>query len=413
MSTSTRKAVEIPLLRFFLDLRAYDKQSLGRLGLGIDEYLLALETLDHGYGLEGADELFSICKALWFKPYHTEKAFRELFDKYLDEILQEIRLERARRQEEAPGAETSPQEERSAADDKDQEDRSEDQEEDQEKDLSEDQADQTDEKDEEEQKPGTPGQSASKEDAFRSIYLRLSSQGPGNSPANRTAELRKLREEIYNQNFVLRGAYFPLRSRKIQQSFQMIRRITFEGRKDTIDWPATIRHVARQGFFDNPVLMASPQIKSGLYILVDSGGSMLPFAGLTQTMVSALRTFVGKKTQVFFFRNCPVGFLYDNEEQTRAIDIASFGDNRPRSVLIVSDAGAARGGYNPDRVAKTRNFLERMKKHKVVWLNPMPEDRWQSTTADYIHSLVPMYELTEVGFVNAIKALKLKHRNRT
>ena len=53
-----------------------------------------------------------------------------------------------------------------------------------------------------------------------------------------------------------------------------------------------------------------------------------------------------------------------------------------------------------------------MRSHRVVWLNPMPEDRWEDTSADYIYGMVPMYELNERGMITAIKALKLKHRQR-
>ncbi len=411
MSLSTKKTVELPLLRFFLELRAYDRQSLGRLGPGLEEYLLALDTLNLGYGFGSTDDLYSICKALWFKPYHTEKAFRQLFDKYLDEIVQAIRLEQARRQEQKPPEKPADNEARSAlpGDAAGEEEAPNDEQQPEENAETEEAEDNL---------PPAEGGSRQptafrEEESLRSVYLQLSGQSAEVAQAGRTDGLRQLRQEVYHQNYILRGTYFPLKSRKMQQSYQMIRRITFEGRKDTINWPATIRRIAQQGFFDDPVLMASPQIKSGLYILVDSGGSMLPFADLTRIMVGALRNFVGKKTQAYYFRNCPIGLLYEDEDQTRAIDAAAFGEGQPRSVIIVSDGGAARGGFNPDRVKATQQFLHLLKKHKVVWLNPMPADRWTDTTADYIHSLVPMYELTETGFVNAIKALKLKHRNRS
>jgi uncharacterized protein with von Willebrand factor type A (vWA) domain len=50
-------------------------------------------------------------------------------------------------------------------------------------------------------------------------------------------------------------------------------------------------------------------------------------------------------------------------------------------VLIVSDAGAARGNFNKDRVEYTVKFLKQLEQSVsyYTWLNPMPNDSWQNT----------------------------------
>ena len=157
-------------------------------------------------------------------------------------------------------------------------------------------------------------------------------------------------------------------------------------------------------------MRSSTSVRSGLTVLVDHDGSMVAFDELTNKMVEALQNYVGKKTQVYYFQNCPVGFLYENKDRTKAYSLRSFTDGKPRTVIVVSDAGAARGGYNPDRLEETKAFIKSMSKHRMVWLNPMPVERWKGTTADYVRNWVSMYEMNERGFVHAIKALKHRHR---
>ena len=145
----------------------------------------------------------------------------------------------------------------------------------------------------------------------------------------------------------------------MQQSFQLIREVVREGRKNEIDWDKTIDRVARQAHFDQLVMRATPQIRSNLHILIDHEGSMIAFDELTKTMVRALKNYTGKQTQSYYFRNCPEQVLYENEMHTRAIRLEQFCQTKPRSVIIVSDGGAARGHLNQERVRQTKTFSGR------------------------------------------------------
>ena len=79
-------------------------------------------------------------------------------------------------------------------------------------------------------------------------------------------------------------------------------------------------------------------------------------------------------------------------------------------VLIFSDAGAARGDFIPRRIQQTNAFLEQLQQHckALTWLNPMPRDSWQDTTAEAIAytKIVQMFPADRSGFENAIKVLQ-------
>ena len=78
------------------------------------------------------------------------------------------------------------------------------------------------------------------------------------------------------------------------------------------------------------------------------------------------------------------------------------------AALIFSDAGAARGDLELERVRTTVAFLDalRARVRNVAWLNPMPRVRWDGTTAGEVAQLVPMFELSRRGLYGAIGVLR-------
>lgn len=159
--------------------------------------------------------------------------------------------------------------------------------------------------------------------------------------------------------------------------------------------------------------------ESELAKLIDQDGSMVPFHPLSTRLVeTALRGGRLGRAGAYYFHNCPIGHLYHDPMHQAAIPIQDVldGFRLDRTVvLIFSDAGAARGGFNGDRVELTIAFLQQLKQQaqRVVWLNPMPRVRWTSSTAGKIAQVVPMFEATRQGLDQAINALRGRHQTLT
>jgi uncharacterized protein with von Willebrand factor type A (vWA) domain len=77
-------------------------------------------------------------------------------------------------------------------------------------------------------------------------------------------------------------------------------------------------------------------------------------------------------------------------------------------IIIFSDAGAARGLYNQQRVNWTYYFLTRLRRvaRQITWLNPMPANRWTNTTAAAIATFVPMFAVDQQGLQRAVGVLR-------
>jgi uncharacterized protein len=78
------------------------------------------------------------------------------------------------------------------------------------------------------------------------------------------------------------------------------------------------------------------------------------------------------------------------------------------SVLIVSDAGAARGNLSKERCEISEKMIVRVQQNTnlLAWLNPMPRDRWVGSSAEVIADQVQMFQLDADGFSSAIDVLQ-------
>jgi uncharacterized protein with von Willebrand factor type A (vWA) domain len=147
--------------------------------------------------------------------------------------------------------------------------------------------------------------------------------------------------------------------------------------------------------------------------LIDVSSSMLPWNDFQQTVVESLRTGQLGEVAVYYFHNVPTEVLYERETLTRPVAIEKALKERQTSTLMIfSDAGAARGFSKRERVEESRDFLARVKNQwqPIVWMNPMPRHRWKLSSAEKIgrlahHTMIP---LNEEGLIRAIDVLRGK-----
>lgn len=233
-----------------------------------------------------------------------------------------------------------------------------------------------------------------------------------------SALIRDLEDEVQvaqilsSEGFSSNTDFFPLTRRQMKQSWRYLRHSVREGPATELDIDATVEEAARQGGLLNLVFMPRYVNRTELLLLIDQEGSMVPFHSLSQRLAeTAAREGRLGNAGIYYFHNCPVRHLYRDPNHLDAEPIpnllAQLHPTRA-AVLIISDAGASRGGFNPERVRLTQNFLSqvRLKVRQVAWLNPMPSNRWLDTTAQEISHFVPMFEVSRQGLDRAIDVLR-------
>jgi uncharacterized protein with von Willebrand factor type A (vWA) domain len=214
-------------------------------------------------------------------------------------------------------------------------------------------------------------------------------------------------------------AYWPVSRRSMIYTWRYLRRPVKDGPRNVLNLAATVEQTARRGLFLEPVYERRETNRAHLVLLLDQGGSMVPFHRFTRDLVeTACEESPIGQVAVAYFRNVPTGSLYRDPHLTEplALENALAGCSPDSSILLVGDAGAARGYRNLQRVRASTKLLVALKRMTtlIAWLNPMPRHRWPGTSAELIAHLVPMFQMDPDGFSNAVDVLRGQplHRQR-
>jgi uncharacterized protein len=111
---------------------------------------------------------------------------------------------------------------------------------------------------------------------------------------------------------------------------------------------------------------------------------MAPWYPFLQTLSASLTFGQLRVAEQFYFSNYPRNWVFRAATLRERVSLEEVSKrNVGAGLLIVSDAGAARGHFSPDRVSQTLAFLDRVSEdlRPIVWLNPMPRFRWDKTSA--------------------------------
>jgi hypothetical protein len=207
--------------------------------------------------------------------------------------------------------------------------------------------------------------------------------------------------------------YFPVSRRSMVYGWRALRRWVADGAKNVLDVPATVQAVTEQGYYLGPVYQRRRRNAARLLMLIDQNGSMMPFHRFTRDLVETAceeSSLLPENVQAFYFHNVPVDGIYQDAFLTEPIQLneALAGCDSETSVLIVSDAGAARGFRRQERIQETTRFLRRVQQRTtlIAWLNPMSQGRWVGSSAEILAYLVPMFAMDRLGFADAISSLR-------
>ncbi len=360
---------ELPLLDLFNRLRDHG------LPLGIEEYTSVLRALQAGFGAEDRRALAQLCCTLWTKSDEEVRLFHRLFEQMLAQPIARPR--------EPASSEQPPQ-----------------------------------------PPPETPLETPPSEKPPPETPLPASTPTAPTPPPTLTLEMdepvqvvqavrRSGRDdwEMGRPRFSLLTDYFPVTRRQMKQSWRHLRRPVREGPPEELDVRATVEKAGREGMLLELVLVPRRSNRAELVLLIDQDGSMVPFHSLARQLVETVQRG-GRLRQAgaYYFHDYPDGYLYRDPARLEAHPISkvltAIGERT--AVLIVSDAGAARGNFDSERIERTQAFIEQLKQYvrRYAWLNPMPNHRWPDTTAGEIARLVPMFELNRSGLEAGISALR-------
>jgi hypothetical protein len=337
-----------PLFDLFLYLRDTEEFTLT-----LDQYHVLLSALDNGFGLSSREDLKNICFMLWVKA-KPDSEIAKKFSQYFDAYFAKIDVENQKIQKPVPVPKSV------------------------------------------ESEPVPVPVESEPVPSFLQPPIAL--QG-GILPKNKFN---------INTKFTLAVTDFPMTERKIRRSFNYLRLPVRQGNLTEVDIDATVDKIGEDGFLITPVMITRRINRAEVLLLVDVSNSMIPFFLVSQLLVDNLQGTKLGKAEVYYFRNCPGEYLFyhpQNPGGKLTSEVLAKLHQQRTVVLIISDAGAARGGLNDQRIELTKDFLDELYScvRQVAWLNPVPENRWRGTSAQGISQLVKMYDLDNSGLVAAVR----------
>lgn len=217
-----------------------------------------------------------------------------------------------------------------------------------------------------------------------------------------------------------------LDNRQFQLAFRKLRQFStkLDIPKTELDIDGTIDKTCNNGGCLQIVMDKPRKNAVKLLLLMDSGGTMIPFSSLLNELFQAVhKSNHYKDVKTYYFHNCIYSKLYKTPECENGewIDTEWMFRNLDSDykVIIVGDAAMApeelystTGNYRgPNGGLSGFDWLLLLKRHykKIVWLNPKmaPGNAPWREAETAIKGLFPMYKLTVDGLNQAMIKLML------
>jgi hypothetical protein len=242
--------------------------------------------------------------------------------------------------------------------------------------------------------------------------IRIGGQG-GQRSAVQIAEERQFQNYRHDQTLDIRH---------IQVALKRLRHLQRLGLDEELDLEETVAETCKNG--GEIALIFRPPRKNNakVLLLMDAGGSMLPYTSLVERLFSAAhQTTHFKDFQHYYFHNCIYEQMYTNVGMNKKISTTTMLRTLEADykVILVGDAYMAPeelsepGGaiyYYHNNETPGIEWLRRVQTHfrSCIWLNPMPERHWDRPSIALIRTVFPMYELTLDGLDRGVRRLVRK-----
>lgn len=218
-----------------------------------------------------------------------------------------------------------------------------------------------------------------------------------------------------------------LDTRQFQMALRRLRRFSSrtEAERTELDIDGTIDATCSNAGLLKLVYEKPRKNTVKLLLLMDSGGSMTSYSRLCSRLFQAAHQSTHlKDLKIYYFHNCVYDYLYTSPScrsgQSVETERVFHNLDSEYRVIFVGDAAmsayelTARGGniewsvYNEEPgIIWLHKFKERYS--RCIWLNPIPEDRWERAYGAYtikmVRNIFPMYPLSLDGLDRGIGKL--------
>ncbi|MFT4571622.1 MAG: hypothetical protein ACI8TX_001527 [Hyphomicrobiaceae bacterium] len=217
--------------------------------------------------------------------------------------------------------------------------------------------------------------------------------------------------------------------RNLRVALKRLRQLTRNGNATELDIDETIDETCRNAGEIEMVFRAPRRNDVRVVLLMDVGGTMMPYFEPVSRLLTALHEERGLRAfEAYYFHNCVYDYVYSSARMTSdsavsTVDLMRKYDSRWKTI-IVGDAAMhpaellqTHGGIDPRQTTEATglSWMQRIQAHfdRSVWLNPEEERFWDhSQTNRVLRRTFPMYHLSVDGVTEAVKVLVGVGRSR-
>ncbi len=361
----------LPLYNLFQRLRQ-------PLGLRVDDYELVLKGLEHGFGCESLEDLKFLCSLIWLKSHEPTQLeqFNAIFADYQEDTPESGQGEVAHnRQVELIDASIS----RSSA-------------------------------------------NSSFLGASNVSSINVSSMVVTPAVQADTPPSWRIDSKPDGKPYIVEPRDFPFQFELTRRCWRRLRQTTrvpvqsnTQRRSLEVDIPKAIAAIERDGILWSIPWQPQRVDLTELALFIDFNGSMIPFHRACDRLVQTIEPEYFARVEPYYYQNVPYGYLRSQGRTGPSRDLGEVLHSLSRQwtvAVVISDTGAAQQTYQSRRVERTQTFLNQLAERVrwIFWLNPVPEDRWQDTTAEDVKAYLQtiggdMFQLSQVGIDSAIATL--------
>ncbi|MBW4511473.1 MAG: hypothetical protein KME64_33920 [Scytonematopsis contorta HA4267-MV1] len=334
-----------------LDL--FQKLRQAGMALTLEQYELLRQAVNKGYGLGGWKDIKRVCRLLWVKPSanYDARIFDRAFEDYIQQHHAKIPLE----------TEPTP------------------------KNI-----------------PSIPPDKKTPLNLPKIPPRKSKNAGMPSKKAESEKEVLgavKTSSTDTSNNFNFTPKDFPINLRDVEVIWRLLKRPVQIGREYELDIDATLELIEREDFSSDVIMRPVRIRRAELLLLIDDNLAMIPYFSAFEPFIQAINEARITPASIYRFTSYPDEFLYYWHDPTKAEVITNLlpklHQNRTIA-LIISEAGATIGTYSEQRINGISKFLSILSPcvRQLIWLNPLPSERWQQTSAWEIHKILDGKMLT-------------------
>ena len=337
------------VLDLLLDL--FRKLQDAGMALTLEQYELLRKAVAQGYGLGGWQDIKRVCRLLWVKPCanYDGKIFDLTFERYIKQHHDKMPVQSALLVSEPPKPKKPPSNLPQIP-------------------------------------PRIPPRSKSPSTEKQGKGQVPAAVETGTTPNPKKPVSTPFEDAKKGKEFHFKPTDFPIQLQDVQVSWRLLRQAKQVGLDYELDLEATLVQIEQEGIFSDVVMRPVRTRRAELLLLIDDSSAMIPFFPALDPFIQAIKEARITPARIYRFTSYPDEYLYYWHHPTQAEPLTSLLPklHRHRTVaLIFSDAGSATATYSQERIQGILKFLTALSPcvRQIIWLNPLPSQRWEQTSA--------------------------------